>query len=193
MADSSALAGAALAIQRLLEVRFAEAQPLGAATNVAVARVEDFSPSNFPTFVSRPALTVFVYRVETSRALRAASSAVGAYDQRSRLALDLHLLLTAWASNADDELRILGRAMQAIEDTPNIAGPLLPDETGWAPGDGLQLTLADLDTETVLRLFDAMPIGYQLSVPYVARTLRIEGAAFPHEPTVVTATVRVRS
>ena len=126
-------------------------------------------------------------------AARAAWSAVGAYEGRSHLALDLHFLLFAWADNADDESRILGRAMQVIEDTPIVSGPLLAGNFDWAPHEALQILLEDLEPEMLIRLFETLPIRYRLGAPYVARVLRIDGQIAPVEPPVATATIRVRS
>src|SRR5690242_10294054 len=137
MADFAGISAAGLSIQRLLTLRFEEAPPLDRNVTVVLARAEDFEPDVFPQFVARPALTLFLYRVGANRTTRAAWSAVGAYDGRSHLALDLHFLLFAWADNADDESRILGRAMQVIEDTPIISGPLLAGNLDWAPHEAL--------------------------------------------------------
>lgn len=192
MADFAGLAAAGSSIRNLLEVRFSEQQPLADDTAVRLARAEDFEPGNFALLVSRPAVTLFFYRIDYNKTMRAAWSAVGAYDGRSRLALDLHFLLTAWASNAEDELTILGRTMQVLEDTPIISGPLLAGGAGWAPDECLQVVLGDMDSETLVRLFETLPIRYRLSIPYVARVLRVDGAVEPREPPVVTAITRRR-
>ena len=42
---------------------------------------------------------------------------------RPSLPVDLHFLITPWASNAEHELRILGRAMECLESNPVISGP----------------------------------------------------------------------
>lgn len=193
MADFPGLAAAGRSIRNLLEVRFSEQQPLARDTSVRLARAEDFESTNFAQFVSRPAVTLFFYRVDYNRTMRAAWSAVGAYDGRSRLALDMHFLLTAWAANAEEELRILGRTMQALEDTPIVSGPLLAGDAHWAPDECLQVVLGEMDSETLVRLFETLPIRYRLSIPYVARVLRIDGVEVLREPPVVTAITRRRS
>lgn len=193
MADFAGLAAAGLSIQNLLRVRFSEAQPLATDMSVKLARAEDFESGNFAQFISRPALTLFFYRVDHNKSMRAAWSAVGAYDGRSRLALDMHFLLTAWAANAESELRILGRTMQVIEDTPIISGPLLAGNAGWAADECLQVVLGEMESETLVRLFETLPIRYRLSVPYIARVVRIDGVQVPREPPVVTALTRRRS
>jgi hypothetical protein len=183
-------------LRRLLELRFREEEPItGTATSVAIVRTEDLDPANLPTLVARPALTIFLYRVDFNKTMRAAWSGVGLNDGRSHLALDLHFLLTAWADNAENEHLILGRALQVIEDTPILAGPLLMQASDWAANESLQLVLEDIDTEALMRIFDSLPVEYRLSVPYVARVTRIDGRRLPanqRDPDVVTAVVGAR-
>jgi hypothetical protein len=183
-------------LRRLLELRFREEEPItGTATSVAIVRTEDLDPANLPTLVARPALTIFLYRVDFNKTMRAAWSGVGLNDGRSHLALDLHFLLTAWADNAENEHLILGRALQAIEDTPILAGPLLMQASDWAANESLQLVLEDIDTEALMRIFDSLPVEYRLSVPYVARVTRIDGRRLPanqRDPDVITAVVGAR-
>jgi hypothetical protein len=67
--------------------------------------------------------------------------------------------------------------MRALEDTPILPGGLLnavapgvfrPDET-------VEIALAELNTEDLLHIWETVTENrYQLSVPYVARNIRIE-------------------
>lgn len=188
MAGFRSISAAGRSIQRLLELRFRDEEPIaGRPTSVAILRTEDLDPANFVNLVSRPALTLFLYRVDFNKTMRAAWSGVAHNDGRSHLALDLHFLLTAWADNAENEHLILGRALQAIEDTPILAGPLLMQASDWAPHESLQLVLEDIATEAFMRIFDSLPVDYRLSVPYVARVTRIDGQRPPRDPDVATA------
>ena len=197
MAGFRSVSATGRSIRRLLEMRFREDEPItGTPTSVAIVRTEDLEPANLVGLVARPALTIFLYRVDFNKTMRAAWSAVGLHDGRSHLALDLHFLLTAWADNAENEHLILGRALQAIEDTPILAGPLLMQATDWAANESLQLVLEDVDTEALMRIFDSLPVEYRLSVPYVARVTRIDGRRLPanqRDPDVVTAIVGART
>lgn len=191
MAGFRSVSAAGRSLRRLLELRFRDDEPItGSPTSVAIVRTEDLEANNLPLLVARPALTILLYRVDFNKTMRAAWSGVGLNDGRSHLALDLHFLLTAWANNAENEHLILGRALQAIEDTPILAGPLLMQATDWAPNESLQLVLEDIDTESLMRIFDSLPVDYRLSVPYVARVTRIDGRRLPadqRDPDVVTA------
>lgn len=188
MAGFQSVSAVGRSLQRLLQLRLAEEQPIGgSSTGVAILRTEDFEPNNFAALVSRPALTLFLYRVDFNKTMRAAWSGVGVADGRAHLALDLHFLLTAWADNAENEHLILGRALQAIEQTPILSGPLMMIASDWAASESLQLVMEDIDTEALMRIFDSLPVDYRLSVPYVARVVRIDSARVPSEPPVMTA------
>jgi hypothetical protein len=192
MTDFAGIAIAGATLQRFLQMSFNDRQPLaGDDTSVIVARAEDLDPANFSGFVSRPALTVHVYRVDLDPSVRSAwaTSAVGG-GRRPALAVQMHFLITPWGSNADEEHRIIGRAMQAIEETPILSGPLLAGE-GWEPDETLQIVMEDLDTHALLRIFDSLPISYRLSTPYLARVLRLSGRPIDGPP-VVTSVLGLR-
>ncbi|MEQ1545842.1 DUF4255 domain-containing protein [Methyloglobulus sp.] len=176
MAGFAGIAGAGKSIERLLNTAFAEEQPIPGQlrTRAVLVRTTDFEPGNVSTNIGSPALSIFLYRVDFNKTMRAAWSAIGSQDGLGHLALDLHLLITAWADNAEFEYRILGRAMQAIETMPILNGPLLAPNTEWAPNESVQLVLEDISTEAVMRTFDSLPTDYRLSVPYIARIIRID-------------------
>lgn len=187
MAGFAGIAGAAKSIERLLNAAFAEEEPIdNVRTRAVLARTADFESNVISANIGSPALSIFLYRVDFNKTMRAAWSGVGSQDGHGYLPLDIHLLLTAWADNAEFELRILGRAMQAIETMPMLSGPLLDPITEWAPNESVQLVLEDISTEAVMRTFDSLPIDYRLSVPYVARIIRIDSRAATSDGIVTT-------
>ncbi len=184
MADYLSLAATARSLEKLLNHDFAVEKPVPDKTTKAVlVRTEDFEQGG-PGLIVPPALSIFVYRVDFNRTMRSAWSAVGAQDGRAHLPLDLYLLLTPWAENADFELRILGRAMSCLDSHPILSGPLLDPLGSWAPGEAVQLCLADLTTEDLMRTFDSLPIDYQLSVLYVARVITLADRVATPDPKV---------
>ena len=139
------------------------------------------NPIRFPT------LSIFVWRVDVNRTMRSPWSAVAAQDRTIHLPLDVHLLLTAWDSEAEAELRILGATMQCLETRPVIAGPRLHPSGQWRPGEAVQIVNEDLVVEDVLRTFETLPVDYRLSVSYLARIARIDAPTDPDHPDVLTA------
>jgi len=179
VANFQCIAATGRSIERLLNASFEELDPIPDASTrprAVLIRTEDFEGVGTNTSVIQPpALSIYLYRVDFNKAMRAGWSAVGSVTGRSHLPLDLHFLLTAWAQNAEHELRILGRAMQSLEEHPSLTGPLLVEAAEWATGDSVQLVMEEITTEAVMRTYDSLPHDYKLSIPYVARVVRLDG------------------
>lgn len=185
MAEFTALSSAGKSIARLVDAYFGDAHPLG--TTTATAKLVTTADFKDGSGVPSRGISLFPYKVDVNAPTRAAWSAVGSHDGRAHLALDLHFLLTAWADNAEDELTLIGCAMQCLETMPILSGPLLDKGGGWAPNEALQVTLGEITTEEVMRTFDSLPTDYKLSIPYIARVLRLDGLQAVELPTVTTA------
>jgi len=195
MAGFESIAAVTSSIERYLNLRFLELSPISgeqitpaspASDRVGAVRIrsEDLEGTNINNAIRRPALSIFLHRVDYNKAMRAAWSAVGHHDGRGHLPLDLHLLLTPWGANAEEEQRILGRTLQCLETQPILSGALLDRLGGWQPGDAVQLCLADLTTEDVMRTFDTLPVDYRTSLHYIARVVQIESLAAEPEATI---------
>jgi hypothetical protein len=177
MASYASIAVASKSIERLINACFADDPPIdGYTSRATLVRTEDLVKTGTAFSFPIPGLTLFFYRVDFNKTMRAAWSAVGSIDGRGHLPLDLHFLVTPWADNAEHEQRVLGKAMECLETTPIITGPILfPDPTAqWAPNDAIQIVLEEISTEAVMRTFDSLPIDYKLSVPYIARVVRVD-------------------
>ena len=165
-------------MERLLTACFTDDPPVPAThATASLVRAEDFDVK--VASVRRPAtgISIFPYRVDVNRVMRPVWSAVGSRDGQGHLPIDLHMLLTPWGKTPDDELRVLGRAMQCLETTPILSGPLLDSSGGWATGDAVQMVLGEITIEEIMRTFESLPGDYKLSVPYVARVIRIDTGA----------------
>ena len=184
MADFTGVHAAGSSIARYLSFCFSQRPPISdSTTSVVLARTEDFEdPNTQHATITLPCLSLYLYRIDFNKVMRAAWSSVSHVDGESHLPLDLHFLLTAWANNAENEYRILGRAMQCIENTPILNGPLLDpmtdwttQESIWTAQESIQLCMEELSNEEVMRIFDSLPVDYKLSIPYVARVLVVDG------------------
>lgn len=188
MAGFAGIAAAGKSIERMLNACFDEEEPIeNQQTHAVLVRTVDFGETLAATNIGSPALSIFLYRVDFNKTMRAAWSAVGSVDGNSHLAVDLHFLLTPWADNAEFEHRILGKVMQCLETNPVLSGPLLHPSTGWAANETLQILTEDISTEAVMRVFDSLPTDYRLSVPYIARIVRIDGRVASPDLPVTTA------
>ncbi len=188
MANFNSIPATGRSIERLLNTAFAQ-PPIpvpGRTTRANLVRTEDFDRTSISTIIVRPALSIFLYRVDFNKTMRAAWSGVTHHDGRSHLPLDLHFLLTPWADNAEAEGAILGRAMQALDATPILSGPLLHQSGDWAPNEAVSLLMDEISTEAVMRTFDSLAADYRISVPYIARVVRLDGQRATPAPDVTT-------
>lgn len=185
MAGTQSISATGKSIERVLNACFAGQTFSGSPARAALLRTEDFDSE--ATMTSRPGtgISIFLHHVEINGTMRAAWSAVGSQDDNLHLPLNLHYVLTPWATNAEDEHHILGIAMQCLEARPILRGPLLDATAGWAPDEAIQLVPEDLPGEALLRMFDSLPTNFRLSVGYVARIVRID-APVTAAPTVTT-------
>jgi hypothetical protein len=191
MADFNCIAAISSSLVRLIDLRFRELPPIaGRNTPVRLLRTRDLDPET-SELITLPSLSVFLYRVDFNKAMRGAWSAASTHDAHSHLPLDLHYLIIPWGENADHEHRILGRALQSLEDTPILSGPLLDPITAWSPNESIQICLEDLPTEDVMRTFDSLPLDYKLSIPYVARIAVIRGLGDGQDPYTASATLSI--
>lgn len=124
-------------------------------------------------------VSVFLYRIYANAVQRTPPGRIGPDGRRLRspIPLDLHFLVTAWAKQASLQHSIAGWMMRVLENTPSLPAGLLnhgglqifqPDET-------VELALAEIDTEALFRIWEVIGSNtYQISVPYVARNVKID-------------------
>jgi len=87
----------------------------------------------------------------------------------------MHFLLAAWDTVVESELEWLGLAAQVLETEPIITGPALDPSGEWEPGDAIHVVADDLALDSMSEAFEALTTKYRLSLPYVARVIRING------------------
>jgi hypothetical protein len=173
MADYRAIAAVSDAIIYLLESQFSRDNFDGNELEFKVYLAKDFANP------MRAGVSLLLYRIYangTHRTPRGRFSPDGkrSYDQ---LPLDLHFLMTAWAQDASMQHTIAGWMMRILEDTPSFPAGLLnrnyPDI--FHPDETVEISLAELTTEELFRIWEVIVNNtYQISVPYVARVVRLE-------------------
>jgi hypothetical protein len=136
---------------------------------------ELLSTGDLPTTTT---LSLYLYRVTMNEHLRNMPRANGLMDTSVPLSLDLHYMLTMWANSAEDEHTVLAWAMREFYLRPVLDVSSLSAEGGWAPGDFIHLIPAELTSEDMMRIWNAIDPAYRLSVSYIARVVRID----PDEP-----------
>lgn len=167
-----------MSIVALLRRRFAGVPEAAAANlNAFLASANELKTmrNGQGQLISQPAVSVYCYKISVDQETRPGWSAVAASDGIPRLPLRMHLLIAAWASNAEDELRWLGLAAQILESESILTGPLLDPSGRWAAGDAIQVVADELALDTVSEAFQALSTDYRLSMPYIAKVIVLEG------------------
>ena len=137
---------------------------------------EVYSTEDFKTHMQQ-GLSLFLYRVYVNQNQRAP---LGKYPdgkaRRPQLPLDLHLFLTVWGAKASLQHVILGWAMRVLEDNPVLPAALLNGVragTFW-DDETVEIVVGQLSNEELMRIWDDLGTEYQLSIPYIARVVRID-------------------
>lgn len=188
MTNFASIAATGKSIERHLAACFRVEPPVvGSTTSAVLVRSEDFAITSGQSMIAVPSLSIYLYRIEPNRVMRAAWAGVGSEDGRAHMPLDLHYLLTAWGDNPEHEHQIVGKAIECLESRPILTGPTLYPTADWDPGDAIHLVSEDLEAESLLRMFDSLDTGFRLSLGYVARIARVDGIRPVPPPRVTTA------
>jgi hypothetical protein len=122
-------------------------------------------------------ITLYLYRIMVNEHARQQRRAGASSEQRAPLNLDLHYLMTVWAGNALEEQVTMAWAMRRIHEAPVLDASSLSADGGWARDEVVQIIPAELSTEDLMRVWDALDPPYRLSVSYVARVVRLDADA----------------
>jgi hypothetical protein len=122
-------------------------------------------------------VSLFLYRVHLNGTQRSPMMKDPAGNMRRQLLpLDLHFFITVWAPRPSLQHAILGWTMRLLEDTPVLTSALLngvrPDT--FRGDETVEVVAGQLTNEELMRIWDDLDAEYQLSVPYVARVVRVE-------------------
>jgi hypothetical protein len=175
MATLSAIAATTEAIIRLLRSSYDPTQFNNAQLDFQVYVANDFlSPMD-------EGVSLLLYRIFQDGTNRTPPGRLQSNGQRgpTKLPLELHFLLTAWAKTASLQHELAGWMMRTLEDNavlnPSLLNSYKPNV--FYPDETVEVALAQLSTEDLFDIWDVIIRHvYQLSVPYVARVVRIESA-----------------
>ena len=172
MADFRAIAAVSEAVLQILRSNYRE---------------EDFNQElQFRVFTARDFTTppsagvsLFVYRLKPCVGARTPPGPLSFDGRRADtvLPLDIHFMLTVWGGEASLQHAIAGWMMRLLEDHPTFSAGLLNTVIpgSFRPSEHVEVSLAELSTEDLLRIWETLVQNvYQLSIPYVARGVRIE-------------------
>jgi hypothetical protein len=177
MAGFQALAATGRSIVNLMNLRFAEALPVGRRPKAVLATTKDFDEVNSSpeAVIQFPSVSVYCYRLSIDRETRPGLASIANADGLSRLPLRMHLLVSAWDTMAEQELEWLGLAGQVLESEGLLAGPMLDPTGGWEPSDFVSVVPDDVALDSMSEAFQALTTDYRVCLPYLARVIRIDG------------------
>jgi Pvc16 N-terminal domain len=174
VAGYQAIGSVAEAVARLLDQSWDLSVLGGLEPQFEVYQGKDFS-TPMDTGIS-----VFVYQVGVDKVQRTLPPAEPTH--RRPLPITIALLLTAWGQDASTEHTLLGWAMRALADTPTLSPGFLNASTPgvFLPRETVELLPAELTNDEVFQLWQVLSGDLQLSVPYLARVVRLESRL--HQP-----------
>jgi hypothetical protein len=145
----------------------------------ADARFELYQGHNFQSPMDE-GICLYLHRITPSSNIRNLPTRLAPNGKRFRpsLPIDLHYLLIAWASDAEKQQRLLGWAMRQLENTPILNASLLnqhrPEPDTFDPTESVELIMDNVPVVDMAAIWEGVQHQMQLSVPYVARTVRID-------------------
>jgi hypothetical protein len=131
-------------------------------------------------------VSIFLHRVTVNENFRGVSRLQDLPTKQPAVFLDLHYLFTYWGTSAQAEQTILGWMLQQLQAAPILDRSILAADAEWGPAESVQLMMADLSLEDILRIWDALGPKYRLSVAYLARVVRIDRTTESGVPVVAT-------
>jgi len=124
-------------------------------------------------------VTLFLYRITMNEHLRNTPRRNDLGGEQFPLSIDLHYLLTVWGDTPLVEQSILAWVMQQLNQRPLLDLSALSPEAEWSTADYVQVIPAELSTEDIMRIWDALEPPYRLSVSYIGRVVRIDAETAP--------------
>jgi len=197
MSDYQVLQDISLHLRRVLLDGLQGDDPVGsqftAETNISLdspSRIADGSAPN----AAQALLSLYLYQVTPNSHLNNRSLISSGPGQQlyPPLTLDLSYLLTPISNSPEDNLVILGRAMQILAAQPNLRAGFLDSALHPSPP-AARLTLNPVSLEELTRIWNAFSEAYRLSVCYRIQGVSIDSAETPEEaPPVVERLLDVR-
>lgn len=125
-------------------------------------------------------VSLYLYRVTVNGSVRNLPPRLAPDGRRYRpsLPLDLHYLITPWASDVEKQQRLLGWCMRVLEDTPilpaGLLNHLMPETEVFRPNETIELICDPLSLADMINLWENLKPKLQTSITYVARMVTLE-------------------
>jgi len=181
VATYAAVQGVMAAIEGMLNERLpAELTAAPLRATVKVFGSQDFKQASIPN-----TLVLWLYRISIDPTVpggyvRALPGSIAG--RVPEVSLMLHFLMIAIADSALAENSLMGWGFQQLAITPIVGADRLVAQSlalpgqmlNWDDSDDVQVATEELTREELMRIWDTLPLKYCLTVPYVARGIRVE-------------------
>jgi hypothetical protein len=188
MANSSAIYSVGNSVAQYLNDAYQTAFPPSMPTNFACQfkLVSSAQIATEDTSALDQMVSIFLHRITVNENFRAVGALQDAPARQPVVFLDLHYLITYWGTSPQAEQTITGWTIQQLQSCPILDASILTADGGWDQNETVQLMMADLSLEDILRIWDALGPKYRLSVAYMARVVRIDRMIVPGPAVVAT-------
>jgi len=168
VANYQSVGSVAQAVARLFQQSWQPALLGGIEPQFAVYQGKDFSTP------MAQGVSVFVFQVNVDQVQRTLPAAEPG--RLRPLPVRVSFLLTAWGQDASTEHDLLGWAMRTVADHPVLSSGFLNAAVPgvFRPTETVELVPMELSNNDVFLLWQVLPGSLQLSVPYIARVVRVE-------------------
>jgi len=121
------------------------------------------------------AVALHLWRVTVNEQLRTSMMRGQTRDDRPpALPVDLHFMLSVWATSAVAEQTIFGWLLRELAQQPILDTTHVGAEAGFYDDEVLQVVPAELSVEDHMRVWEALSPSYRLSATYVVRAVPLE-------------------
>ena len=173
MASYAAVHGVMTAIQSMLQQRL----PAELAASPINGQVQVFGSQDFKQTNTGNTLALYLYRVSVDPTIPGGMlrARPGTPARIPEIPVMLHFLMISLADTALAENNLMGWAFAELAASPVLGADRLTDPLlAWDDADDVQVATEELTREELMRIWDTLPAKYTLTVPYVARGVRIQ-------------------
>jgi len=127
----------------------------------------------------REGISLYLYKVDPANNIRNLPPRIsGTRRFRPSVPIDLHFLLTAWAQEGYQQLRLLGWAMREIENSTTLGSGVLnqqgPEADAFLPNESVDIILETISLQDLTNIWEVGKPAIQPSVSYVVRMVRLD-------------------
>ena len=124
------------------------------------------------------AVTLYLYRLDIDKHARNNPHPDHLKGTAKPLSLCLYYIFIIWADTPLVENTLAAWIMSEMNQHPVLDRSILSNSGGWQPDDQVYIVPVEMSNEDLMRMWEAMTPSYRLSLPYIARVVRIDPDSF---------------